>query len=157
MRGVMRCAFLLALLAGCRSKPAPPPAVTDLRFPVAVIYEKSSAVLFPDATALGTMRIGHLNAVVGPPPLIDSDFRIYTLQELGSTHNGLWLMANPTGFTPVRFRLERTPKSGIETARELMRARLDKLTWRDDLPERREALAGAKTLTDMVEIVEKAD
>ena len=153
MRGALRCAFLLALFTSCLSKPAPPPAVADLRFPVVVIYGKSSAVLFHDAKSLDTARIADLNAVVGPPPLIDSDFRIYTLRELGSTHGSLWLMAHPTGSTPVSFKLERASKSGIETARELMRARLDEQTWRSDLAQSREALAGEQTLAGMAAIV----
>jgi len=154
MRGVMRCAFLLALFTGCHSKLAPPPAVADLRFPVVVIYGKSSTVLFPDAKSLDTARIADLNAVVGPPPLIDSDFHIYTLRELGSTHGSLWLMAHPTGSTPVSFKLERASKSGIETARELIRARLDEQTWRGDLAQSREALAGEQTLAGMAAVVE---
>lgn len=154
MNGIVRWTFLLALLAGCRGRSAPPPTVEDLRFPVVVIYGKSSAVLFQDATALGTARIADLNAVEGPPPLIDSDFNVYTLRELSSTHDSPWLMAHPTGSTPVTFRLERAEKSGVETARELMRARLDEQTWRGDLAERRDALANEQTLPGMIFIVE---
>jgi hypothetical protein len=154
MNGGARVMLLFVLFAGCRGRPAQPPAVEDLRFPVVVIYGKSSAMLFPDAAALGTARIGDLNAVVGPPPLIDSNFGIYTLQEFGSTHGGLWLMTHPTGSTPVKFKLERAPKSGLEIARGLMRARLDEQTWRGDLPERREALAREQTLAGMAAVVE---
>jgi hypothetical protein len=154
MRGFMRWIFQLALLAGCSRRPATPPAVADLRFPVVGIYGKSSGVLFPDATALGTARIADLNAVVGPPPLIDSGFAIYTLRELGSTHGGLWLMTHPTGSTPVSFKLERAPKSGIEIARELLRTRLNEQTWRSDLAQRREALAKEPTLAGLFAIVQ---
>ena len=147
-----RSMLLSALLAGCRGKPAP--TVADLHFPVVVIYGKSTAMLFPEAAALGEARIADLNAVIGPPPLIDSNFDIYTLREFGSTHNGLWLMTHPTGSTPVSFKLERAAKSGIETARALMRARLDEQTWRDDLAQRREALGREQTLAGMVTIVE---
>jgi hypothetical protein len=154
MRGLMKWAALLALLSGCRSKPPPPPLkVADLHFPVVVIFGKASVVKFASAEALGTMSIGSLNAVIGPPPLIDSTFTVYTLTKLGSTHNGLWLMANPTGVTPVTFELERAPKSGLEAARELMRLRLEEQTWRTDLDEKRRALAAEQTLAGMFAIV----
>jgi hypothetical protein len=155
MRGVMKWAALLALLTGCRPKPTPPPppTVADLQFPVVVIFGKTSAVKFKDAADLGTMSMGSLNAVTGPPPLIDSSFAIYTLEKLGSTHGALWLMANPVGYTPVKFELARAPKSGIETARELMRLYLDDQTWRRDLEEMRRALAAERTLPGMFAIV----
>lgn len=79
----MKWTALFALPAGCRAKP---PTVADLRFPVAVIFGNSSVVAFEDAAALGTMLITHLNAVTGPPPLLDSEFAIYTITKLGSTH-----------------------------------------------------------------------
>src|SRR5258706_5792043 len=100
----MKGATRAASVPGCK---ASPPAVSDLAFPVAVVFGRSSVVLFNDPTALGTMQIGNLNAVPEPPPLIDSTFAVYTLAKLASTHNGLWLMAHPTGSTPVTFALER--------------------------------------------------
>ncbi len=142
----MKWAGLLALLTGCRAKPLPPPTVADLHFPVVVIFGTTSVVKFADADDLGTMKISSLNAVTGPPPLIDSSFAIYTLEKLGSTHNWLWLMINPTGSTPVKFELARAPKSGIEVARELMQARLNDQRWRDDLDKARRALAAEQTL-----------
>ena len=154
MHRLMKWTALLALFTGCRAKPPAPPTVADLKFPVVVvIFGKSSAVEFKDAAALGTMTMGNLNAITGPPPLIDSSFAIYTLTKLRSTHNGLWLMANPTGSTPVTFTLERAPKSGIEVARALMRERLDEQTWRTDLDEKRRALATEQTLAGMLAIV----
>jgi hypothetical protein len=63
-------------------------------------------------------------------------------------------MAHPSGSTSVRFKLARAPKSGIETARALMRARLDEQTWRDDLAKSREALGREQTLAGMVTIAD---
>jgi hypothetical protein len=120
---------------------------------VAVIFGISSVVAFQDAADLSVMRIGNLNSVNGPPPLIDSSFAIFTMTKLGSTHNGLWLMLHPTGGTPVTFELERAPNSGIDAARALLRARLDDQTWRHDLEQKRRALASEKTLAGMVAIV----
>lgn len=153
MRGIMNWAALLALFTGCREKPAPAPTLADVRFPAVVVFQRSSVALYPDAASLGTMSMGQLNAVTEPPPLIDSSFAIYTLTDLRSTHGGLWLMANPTGSTPVTFTLARAPKSGIDTARELMRGKLDEQTWRSDLEEKRRALATAQTLAEMIAIV----
>ncbi len=155
-RSVLRYACcLLGLLAGCRSKPAPPPSVADLHFPVVVLYGKYNVVSFPDPESLGTTTIGNLNAVTEPPPLIDSAFNIYIQQELGSTHNWLWLMINPVGSTPVKFRLERAPKSGLELTREYFLARLDQQTWHDDLPKRRAALARETTLSGMIAVLKR--
>lgn len=146
----MKWAALLALFTGCRAKP---PTVADLKFPVAVNYQRGGVVLFSDVADLGTMSLGQLQAVSGPPPLIDANFTIYTLKDLRSTHGSLWLMAHPTGLTPVTFTLEHAPKSGIEATRALMRERLDEQTWRDDLEQKRQALANERTLAGMVEIV----
>lgn len=156
MRGITQCAAILALLTGCRAKPLPPPTVADLHFPVAVNYQRGSVVLFRDATSLHTMSIGQLNAVTEPPPLIDSKFAIYTLEKLGSTHNFLWLMINPTGSTPVKFELKRAPKSGIEAARAVFRSRLDEQHWRDNMEEKRRELDKELTLTGMVELVNES-
>lgn len=153
MRGFMKWAAVLALFTSCRAKPLPLPTVADLHFPVAVNYQRGSVLLFPDAASLGTMSLGQLHAVTGPPPLIDSSFAVYTLADLRSTHHWLWLMINPTGSTPVSFTLQRAPKSGLEAARAILRTRLDDQTWRRDLDEKRRAFAAETTLAGMVEIV----
>jgi hypothetical protein len=152
LRDVVKWTAMLGLFAGCRAKQASP-SVADLHFPVAVIFGTSSVVAFKDAADLSTMRMGNLNTLTGPPPLIDSSFAIYTMIKLGSTHNGLWLMTHPTSGTPVTFELERAPNTGIEAARALLRARLDDQTWRRDLEEKRRALAVEPTLAGMIEIV----
>jgi hypothetical protein len=152
MRGLVKLTALFSLLVGCRARQAPP-SVADLHFPVAVIFGTSSVVAFKDATDLSTMRMGNLNTITGPPPLIDSSFAIFTMAKLRSTHNGLWMMTHPTAGTPVTFELERAPNSGIEAARALIRARLDDYTWRTDLEQRRRALATEQTLAGMVAIV----
>jgi len=154
MRVVMKWAALLAFFTGCRARPLPPPTVADLHFPVAVIFGNASVVTFASAADLGTMQVGNLNTVTGPPPLIDSRFAVHTLAKLGSTHGVLWLMSHPTGATPVSFELQRAPESGIEVARGLLRLRLDAQTWRTDLDEKRRALAAEQTLAGMVEVVQ---
>jgi hypothetical protein len=152
MRRLIKWTALFSLLAGCRARPSPP-SVADLHFPVAVIFGTSSVVAFQDAADLSLMRMGNLNTITGPPPLIDSNFAIFTMTKLGSTHNGLWLMTHPTVGTPVTFELECAPNSGIDAARALLRARLDDQTWRRDLEQKRRALAAEKTLGGMVAIV----
>ena len=155
IRHVMRWPLLLcAFFVGCHAPPPAPPTVADLHFPVVVLFGNTTAASYADATALGTMQIGQLNAVIGPPPLIDSRFAIYRLAKLASTHNGLWLMTHPTGATPVTFTLERDPQSGLETARALFQHRLDGQTWRTDLDQRRHALTTEQTLPGMLAIVQ---
>jgi len=154
MRWLPLC-FLL--LAGCHAPPPPPPTVADLQFPVVVLYGHGNVRTFPDADSLNTMSIGVLNSAVGPPALIDSQFKRYRLADLASTHNGLWLMMNPTGTTPVKFTLERAPESGIAVARALFLPFLEGQTWRQDLDEKRRALAAEQTLPGMFTIVHGED
>ncbi len=136
---------LLALI-GCAPKPA---TMADVKFPAVVIFGTTSTAIYRDAADLGEMSIGQLNAVKGPPPLIDSSFTVYRLDKLGSTHGGLWLMAHPTGTTPVTFELARADKTGIDAARVLLRARLDEQTWRDDLDAARQVIATSQDLAAM--------
>jgi hypothetical protein len=154
LRWLVPCAFFTA----CERTPIPPaasqPSVNDLQFPVAVVFGRASVVKFTDSTDLGTMLVQNLITVDGPPALIDSHFVVYHLAKLRSTHNGLWLMANPTGVTPVTFELQRDPKTGIATARALLHARLDVQTWRTDLEQKRRELDSAQTLDAMLKIVQ---
>jgi len=142
---------LLTLLSGC--KPKQPPKVPDLHFPVAVLFSNSSTVPYKDADDLGIMHVNLLVMTDQHPTLIDSNFDIYTMEHLRSTHGGLWLMAHPSGNTEVEFTLLRAQKSGLEAARAAMRAQLDKQTWRGDLDKQRAALAAQTTLNGMIEIL----
>lgn len=154
MRGVLRWAALLTLFAGCRSQPPPPPTVAELHFPVVVDFGTAGLRQSANADELSTMRLGYLYGRDGAPPLIDSAFSIYTLEKISSGHGGLWHMANPNATMKVTFELARAPKSGIEAAREIFRARLDSQTWRRDLEEKRRALAAENTLTGMFSILQ---
>jgi len=156
----MKWTALFLLLVGCGPKPVPPPAaapqsipVTELHFPVIVFFGQTSVGTFKDADDLGTIYINQLTAVDGPPPLVDSQFNVYRLAKFRSTHGDLWLMAHPSGGTPVTFELQRAEPSGIEAARALMRQWLDQQTWRHDLDQSRRALASEKTFSGMLKIV----
>lgn len=158
MRSFMRLAGLLALFAGCRSKPPPPPpTVADLHFPVVVDFGTAGLRASANADELSTMRLSYLYGYKGSPPLIDSTFAIYTLENISSGHGALWHMVNPNSLMKVTFDLARAPKSGIEAARELMRIRLDQQTWRRDLEEKRRALATEQALPGMIAIVLSKD
>jgi len=145
------CLAFATLFSGCDNPPSL--VLPDLRYPVAVLYGKSSVMTFKDANDLSVMYVNSvLSRGEDSPTLIDSDFVIYSMNGLRSTHGGLWLMANPAGGTSVYFKLEPATKSGIDAARELLRAQLDLQTWRD-LEKARHALAKEKTLAGMVKVV----
>ena len=150
----MKLSALLALLTGCTPKPPPKAGVADLHFPVAVLFPSASIVLFKDKVDLGVMHMNYvLDSGGASPVVIDSNFDIYTMERLRSTHGGLWLMAHPSGTTEVAFDLTRSPKSGLEAARKAMRAQLDKQTWRHEIEEKRKSLAAQKTLVEMVDLL----
>jgi hypothetical protein len=161
MRDFMRSAALLALLVlltGCRPKPPPPPpTVADLHFPVVADFGNAGLRESANADELSTMRFSYLYGYKGAPPLIDSTFAIYTFERISSGHGSLWHMVNPNSSFKATFDLARAPKSGIEAAREIFRARLDEQTGRRDLEEKRLALAAEKTLTGMLSIVKSRD
>jgi len=95
----------------------------------------------------------HTNYVVlseGTPVLIDSQFKIYAMEGLRSTHNGMWLMAHPSGLTEVMFELK-AQRSGREAARELFMRQLEKQTWLD---ERRHSLGAKQSLLEMAAVVQ---
>ena len=57
------------------------------------------------------MHTNYLKLNSGTPVLIDSEFKIYSLDNFQSTHGGLWLMAHPSEATDVTFDLK-AQKSG---------------------------------------------
>src|SRR5258707_14077218 len=98
----------------------------------------------------------HTNYVVlseGTPVLIDSQFKIYALEGLRSTHNGMWLMAHPSSLTEVTFELK-AERPGREAARELFTRHLGKKTWLTDLDERRHSFGGKQSLLEMAAVVQ---
>lgn len=99
------------------------------------------------------MHTNYLTLNSEPPVLIDSDFKIYSLDHFQSVHGGLWLMAHPSGTTDVTFELK-AQKFGREIARELFARQLEKQIWRDDLESRRKALAARQTLLEMADVVQ---
>ena len=106
----MGLAALLASLAGCG--PKKPATVADLHFPVAVLHPGSSTVLYHTAADLNAMHVNHLIlGTDGPAVLIDSEFVIFIMENLRSTHGGLWLMTHPSGVTSVTFELKRDKES----------------------------------------------
>ncbi len=127
--------------------------MADLHFPVAVIFGNVSVVEFENSAALQIMRAGNLVQMDGPPPLIDSDFAVYRLRKLQSPRGLSWLIAHPSGVTPVTFALEWAPVSGISAARMLFRSQLDIQTGRNDLKAKRQELDAAQTLEGMLKIV----
>jgi hypothetical protein len=98
----------------------------------------------------------HTNYVVlseATPVLIDSQFKIYAVERLRSTHNDMWLMAHPSGLTEVTFELK-PQRSGREAARKLFMRQLEKQTWLVDLDERQHSLGVKQSLLEMVAVVQ---
>lgn len=105
-----------------------------------------------EAAELTRMHTNYLTLNDSAPILIDSEFKIYSLDNFRSMHGGLSLMANPSGATDVTFELK-AQKSGREAARGLLARQLEKQTWRDDLESARHALAAKQTLLEMIDAV----
>ncbi|MDQ6913384.1 MAG: hypothetical protein M3128_10990 [Verrucomicrobiota bacterium] len=135
-------ALLLLLVAGCGGN-EPAPKIEALQFPVAVLFGNASTLLCKGRGQLTNMHSNYLTLNNEAPTLIDSGFKIYSLDRFRSVHSGLWLMANPSGVTDVTFELK-TQKSGREIARDLFAHHLEKQTWLRDLPAKQKELAARK-------------
>jgi hypothetical protein len=132
----------------------PPPKVDDLHFPVVAL--QSGAIVYDNAADLQIMHVNRVTlAPPEPPVLIDSQFQLYTLEHLRSTHNGLWLMAHPSGLTAVAFDLKRGARSGLEAARDAILRQLNAETWRTDISERSREILKQETLLGMVEVLHR--
>lgn len=143
----------VALLAGCAAPP-PPATVVDLAYPVLVLFEDSGTVRHDSAEDLTMMRVQRVIGSNSPPYLIDSHLDIYRLDALGSTHNGLWLMANPNGLTEVHFKLERIAQADGKRARQLLVER-DAAFRGPQNSALQIRLNDAKTLQAMLAVIEK--
>jgi len=150
-RVLTRIPLFSLLLAGC--SPEPPPKISDLHFPVTVLYTNSSTRLFDSAADLDVMSTQLVINSSQSPVLVDSEFNIYTLEKLRSVHGGLWLMVHPVGNTEVAFDLKRTQNSGLDAARLAIGTQLDTQTWRNDIERRHKTLATKTTLTGMLELL----
>ena len=119
-----------------------------LQFPVVVLFENSSVRACSGPEDLKKMHTNNLTLNNQPPHLIDSRFNIFTMENLRSVHNGLWLMANPVAITEVTFELKQQ-KSGRAEAQRFFAAQLRKQTWRDDQASRLDALNRSQSLLEM--------
>ena len=138
--------LLLGALAACRPRPAP--SIESLRYPVVILFGNSSVRLCSGPADLKKMHSNYIVLNDQPPILVDSDFKIYSLEHFRSVHSGLWLIANPSGVTEVAFDLS-PKKGGLIEARRLFDQQLQKQSWRDDLPERQQSLSRSQTLLEM--------
>ena len=141
----------LSLCASCSKKS--PPKIESLQFPVVILFGNSATRVCKDPADLTTMHTNYLVLSEGTPVLIDSQFKIYAMERLRSTHNGMWLMAHPSGLTEVTFELK-AQRSGRDAARELFTRQLEKQTWLTDLDERRHSLGAKQSLLEMAAVVQ---
>src|SRR5262249_53654273 len=107
------------LVGGCGSPPKP--VVSDLRFPVLVMYPGAGHERFDDAESLSSMSTQRVLMYKDVPLLIDSGLRIFQLADLKSTKGGLSFMASGgNGRTRVSFVLTSTHDAGIAAVRALV-------------------------------------
>jgi hypothetical protein len=144
-------ALLLAALGACRSQP---PRVEDLAYPVLVLFERSGTVRHDAVADLRSMAVQRVLGSESPPWLIDSRLDIYRLERLESVHGGLWLMANPSARTQVRFDLVRVARADAVQARGLIVERDPTLRAGND-PVRRLRIEEAATLATMLVALQK--
>lgn len=141
-----------ALLAAC--KPAPPPSVDDLAYPVVVAWESSGIVRHDDAKDLQVMSTQRVVNANSAPFLVDSQLDVYRLDRLASTHGGMWLMANPVGRTDVTFELVRVAQGDAARARALIARRTWEIREGNDSAAAKR-LATANTLAEMLAAIGK--
>lgn len=141
----------LSLCASCSKES--PPKIESLQFPVVILFGNSAMRVCKELADLTMMHTNYLVLSKGTPALIDSQFKIYAVEGLRSTHNGMWLMAHPSGLTEVTFELK-AQKSGREAARELFTRQMEKQTWLTDLDERRHSLGVKQSLLEMAAVVQ---
>jgi hypothetical protein len=141
----------LSLCTSCSKES--PPKIEGLQFPVVILFGNSATRVFKDHANLTMMHTNYVVLSEATPMLIDSQFKIYAVERLRSTHNDMWLMAHPSGLTEVTFELK-AHRSGREAARELFTRQLEKQTWLVDLDERRHSLGAKQSLPEMVAVVQ---
>ena len=141
----------LSLCAGCSKKS--PPKIESLQFPAVILFGNSATRVCKDPADRTTMHTNYLVLSEGTPVLIDSQFKIYAVERLRSTHNGMWLMAHPSGLTEVTFE-PKAQRSGREAARALFTRQLEKQTWLTDLDERRHSLGAKQSLLEMAAVAQ---
>lgn len=145
------CAFLLA---GCGRERETGPKIESLQFPVVVLFENSATRLCAEPSELTNVHTNYLKLNSETPVLVDSDFKIFSLEKFQSVHGGLWLMAHPSERTEVTFDLK-AQSSGRDAARELFARQIEKQDWRRDREVRQKALGSEQTLLGMVMLAER--
>lgn len=151
------------MLAACSPAPKVVP-VEGIAFPVVLITSQDPTNAAPhradietSARDLSLMRVERYSTLASPPIVIDSNARIYDMNEIEGAHGGLWMMVNPTGLMPITFQLTERREQGPDAARGLISA--CEFLGRDIDSERRVArvarLASVQTIPEMIAIIEE--
>lgn len=148
--GLLVCGALPIL--GCNGPP-PPPKVSDLEFPVLVVYPDAGMTVFKDAQDLQTMSLQRILAYKDTAGLIDAKLRIFQLANLRSTKNGfaIWIDGG-RGPTPVAFDLVATQESGPAAARNWICKGTSRFTEGPQAMEQRGQLEKASTFEELVAV-----
>jgi len=142
-----------ALLTGCEAPRKP--VVTDLQYPVLVVFPGSGYERFNRAEDLNDMSLQRVIMYKDIPLLIDSGMRIYQLADLKSTKSGLSIMVSAgVGRTPVTFNLVATKDAGLPIVRDILIREYGVLREGHDAEQRREQLDRATTIEQIIESIQ---
>lgn len=153
-------------LLGCHREPKAVP-VTSLSFPVVLVTGTRPSHELPhrarvlaNAGQLGHMRVELYSALTDttahdPPIVIDSRAAVFEMKEIQGEHGGMWMMANPTGMMPVRFKLMPRGDGGIVAARAIVAAcdHFEYVMDSEQRDQRRERIRRAGSMAEIATIV----
>lgn len=142
-------------ILGCNR--SQPPQISDLKFPVLVIYPNAGTEVFGKPEDLNTMSLQRVMMYKDTAGLVDSELRIFQLANLRSTKNGLaiWIDGG-RGPTPVAFDLVATQESGLAAARDWICRSTSRFTEGPSADEERANLEAAGTLDELIALVSKS-
>lgn len=146
----------LLWLAGCNRTPAPPAEVpvSALRFPILLVWTGQSVQIKNAVDGLTSMHVNYVIHDRPQPVVIDSDLKIYNLNDLHTTKSGWSLMLNPSGSVPVVFKLVPHATQGLPAARKLITDCQWLGGYSDQVQAKKIAIADASTLEQMIAILQ---
>ncbi|MCB1865528.1 MAG: hypothetical protein KDG50_08850 [Chromatiales bacterium] len=148
---------LLASLVGCERPPREVP-VSELRFPVVLVFGDTEAQINVNAQDLALMHMGHYTHMPEQMRVIDAQARVFEMRDIQGEHGGLWMMLNPTGLMPISFRLIPARSSGLEAARGVILGCefFDRVRGADETERVRDAVRRASDMASILRAIVNA-